>query len=79
MGQSALCRLTLLLCPVEICRTGEYNLELPIRVVADDDGKLKDKPFNRALLDEDGRIYDIISGTFPDSRAGGGKLLLADR
>ncbi len=33
-------------------------------IVADDEGKLKDKPFNRALLDEDGRIYDIISGTF---------------
>ena len=33
-------------------------------IVADDEGKLKDKPFNRALLDEDGRIYDIISGSF---------------
>lgn len=35
MGQSALCRLALLLCPVEICRTGEYNLEWPIRVNID--------------------------------------------
>ncbi len=33
MGQSALCRLALLLCPVEICRTGEYNPEWPIRVI----------------------------------------------
>ncbi len=33
-------------------------------IVADDEGKLKDKPLNRALLDEDGRICDIISGTF---------------
>lgn len=33
-------------------------------IVADDEGKLKDKPLNRALLDEDGGIYDIISGTF---------------
>ncbi len=33
-------------------------------IVADDEGKLKDKLLNRALLDEDGRIYDIISGTF---------------
>ncbi len=33
-------------------------------IVADDEGKLKGKPLNRALLDEDGRIYDIIYGTF---------------
>ncbi len=33
-------------------------------IVADDEGKLNGKPLNRALLDEDGRIYDIISGTF---------------
>jgi len=35
MGQSALCRLALLLCPVEICQTGEYNSEWPIWVNTD--------------------------------------------
>ncbi len=33
-------------------------------IVADDEEKLKGKPLNRALLDEDGMVYDIISGTF---------------
>ncbi len=33
-------------------------------IVTDDEGKLKGKPLNRVLLDEDGMVYDIISGTF---------------
>ena len=32
--------------------------------VCNDDGKLMGLPLNRALLDEDGLMYDVIAGTF---------------
>lgn len=41
-----------------------YPWEDEVAIVTDDEAKLKDKPLNRALLDEDGRVYDIIAGTF---------------
>lgn len=36
----------------------------PCAVICDEEAKLKSKPFNRALRDKDGHIYDIIAGTF---------------
>lgn len=35
-----------------------------IALVCNEEGKLTDLPLNRALYDESGHIYDIISGTF---------------
>lgn len=46
------------------CIQAIYPWEDKVAIVADDEAKLKDKPLNRALLDEDGRVYDIIAGTF---------------
>ena len=36
----------------------------PCAIVCDEEAKLKGKPLNRALRNEDGAIYDIIAGTF---------------
>lgn len=33
-------------------------------LVCNDEGKLMGLPFNRALRDEDGQIYDTVAGTF---------------
>ena len=33
-------------------------------IVCDDEAKLKGKELNRALRDEDGKIYDVVAGTF---------------
>lgn len=44
-------------------------------LICNDEGKLLDLPLNRALRDEDGKIYDVIAGTFfacgapPDSES----------
>jgi len=46
------------------CIQAVYPWEDEVAIVADDEAKLKDKSLNRALLDEDGRVYDIIAGTF---------------
>ena len=39
-------------------------LENAIVLICNDEGKLLNLPLNRALRDEAGNIYDIISGTF---------------
>ena len=36
----------------------------PVAIVYNDDGKLMGLPLNRALRDEDGQMYDAVSGTF---------------
>lgn len=36
----------------------------PIALVCNDEGKLLGLPLNRGLWDEDGELYNIISGTF---------------
>ena len=36
----------------------------PSVIICDEEGKLKKRPYNRALRDEDGDIYDVIAGTF---------------
>lgn len=46
-----------------------YPFEEEIALVCNDEGKLLDLPLNRGLRDEDGKLYDIISGTFILCRA----------
>ena len=41
-----------------------YPWNDPVALICDEESKLKNKPFNRALRDESGKIYDYISGTF---------------
>ena len=41
-----------------------YPYDDPVALVCNEEGKLEDLPLNRALRDEDGDIYDIVSGTF---------------
>ena len=43
-----------------------------IALICNDEGKLMGLPYNRALRDEDGRIYDVVAGTFFLCRARGG-------
>lgn len=41
-----------------------YPFEEPVALVCNDEGKLMNLPANRGLRDKDGRIYDIVFGTF---------------
>ena len=41
-----------------------YLFEEPVALVCNDEGKLVNLPANRGLRDSDGRIYDIVCGTF---------------
>lgn len=41
-----------------------YPFSEPIALVCNDEGKLLGLSLNRGLRDEDGELYDIISGTF---------------
>ena len=41
-----------------------YPFEEPVALICNDEGKLLGLPLNRALRDEEGRIYDVIAGTF---------------
>ena len=41
-----------------------YPFADPVAIILDEEGKLKGKPWNRVLRDEDGAIYDFLSGTF---------------
>ena len=43
-----------------------------IALICNDEGKLMGLPYNRALRDEDGRIYDVVAGTFFLCRARAG-------
>ena len=38
--------------------------DAPCCIVCDEEGKLKNKQYNRVLRDEDGYIYDVVTGTF---------------
>ena len=40
-----------------------YPFEDEVCIICNDEGKLQGLPFNRALYDDKGNIYDIISGT----------------
>ena len=42
-----------------------YPFEDPeLALICNDEGKIMGLPYNRALRDEDGRIYDVVAGTF---------------
>ena len=41
-----------------------YPFEQPVALVCCESGKLDGLPFNRALRDADGDIYDIVAGNF---------------
>lgn len=41
-----------------------YPFEDMVSLLLDDESKLRGKPLNRALHDENGKVYDIIAGTF---------------
>ena len=41
-----------------------YPFDDPVVLVCNEEGKLNGLPLNRALYGENGRIYDIISGSF---------------
>ena len=41
-----------------------YPFDAPVALIANEEGKLLGLPLNRALRDDDGEVYDIISGTF---------------
>ena len=41
-----------------------YPFDEPLALVCNDEGKVMNLPANRGLRDENGRIYDIVVGTF---------------
>lgn len=41
-----------------------YPFEDPVAIICDEDGKYKGYALNRALRDEAGEIYDVLTGTF---------------
>ena len=41
-----------------------YPYEDPVALICNEDGKLMGLPLNRALRDDTGEIYDIITGNF---------------
>ena len=41
-----------------------YPFEEPVALIYNEEGKLLNLPLNRALRDDEGNVYDIISGTF---------------
>ena len=41
-----------------------YPFDEPVALICNDEGKLLDLPLNRALRDDDGTVYDCVSGTF---------------
>lgn len=43
---------------------GIYPYTDPVGIICNDDGKWMGMPLNRALKDDEGKVYDIIAGTF---------------
>lgn len=41
-----------------------YPFADPVALICNEEGKLLGLPLNRALRDDEGNVYDIISGTF---------------
>ena len=41
-----------------------YPFDEPVVLICNEEGKLLNLPLNRALRDDEGSVYDIISGTF---------------
>ena len=44
--------------------TATYPFTDPVAIVCNDEGKLLGLPLNRALRDEHGRTYDVLTGSF---------------
>lgn len=41
-----------------------YLFHEPVALICDEGGRLKEKTSNSTLRDEEGRIYDVMSGIF---------------
>lgn len=41
-----------------------YPFDEPVALICNEEGKLLNLPLNRALRDDEGEVYDIVSGTF---------------
>ena len=41
-----------------------YPFDEPVALICNEEGKLLNLPLNRALRDDGGNVYDILSGTF---------------
>lgn len=41
-----------------------YPFDEPVALICNEESKLLNLPLNRALRDDEGNVYDIISGTF---------------
>ena len=41
-----------------------YPFDEPVALICNEEGKLLNLPLNRVLRDDEGNVYDIISGTF---------------
>lgn len=41
-----------------------YPFNDPVALICNEEGKIIGMPLNRAMRDEDGNVWDIISGTF---------------
>lgn len=41
-----------------------YPFDDPVAIICNEEGKINGLELNRALRDEDGKIYDILAGTF---------------
>ena len=41
-----------------------YPFDEPVALICNEEGKLLNLPLNRALRDDEGNVYNIISGTF---------------
>ena len=41
-----------------------YPFEDPVALICDEEAKLKGSQLNRVLRDDEGRIYDVVAGTF---------------
>ena len=41
-----------------------YPFDEPVGLIMNEEGKLDGLPLNRALRDDDGKIYDVVAGPF---------------
>lgn len=41
-----------------------YPFDDPVAIICNEEGKIKGLELNRALRDENGKVYDILAGTF---------------
>ena len=42
----------------------QHEVEDPVALICNDEGKINGLPLNRALKDDSGKIYDVIAGNF---------------